>query len=71
MLPSGMPVFLYHGRADEVVPFTTVEMYAQVLPQAIVRRLDGRKWQATSASCGESAAGAIARGSPELKRARA
>jgi pimeloyl-ACP methyl ester carboxylesterase len=45
MLPSGLPVFLYHGRADEVVPFDHVEMYAEVLPHATVRRLDGRNHQ--------------------------
>lgn len=44
-LPRTLPVFLYHGRADEVVPFTHLEMYAQALPQAIVRRLDGRDHQ--------------------------
>jgi hypothetical protein len=44
-LPSGMPLFLYHGREDEVVPFTYVEMYASALPQAIVRPLDGRNHQ--------------------------
>lgn len=45
MLPARMPMFLYHGRADEVVPFTHVEMYAQMLPQAIVRPLEGRNHQ--------------------------
>jgi uncharacterized protein len=45
MLPREMPLFLYHGRADEVVPFTHVEMYADVLPHATVRRLDGRNHQ--------------------------
>jgi uncharacterized protein len=44
-IPDGMPVFLYHGRQDEVVPFSHVEMYAQALPQATVRRLDGRNHQ--------------------------
>ena len=45
LLPVEMPVFLYHGREDEVVPFTHVDMYARMLPQAIVRRLDGRNHQ--------------------------
>lgn len=44
-LPSAMPIFLYHGRADEVVPFAHVEMYAEALPRAIVRRLHGRNHQ--------------------------
>jgi predicted alpha/beta hydrolase family esterase len=45
LLPSTVPVFLYHGLADEVVPFSHVEMYAEALPAAIVRRLDGRNHQ--------------------------
>lgn len=44
-LPRGIPVFLYHGRDDEMVPFSHVEMYARVLPDAVVRRLDGRDHQ--------------------------
>lgn len=44
-IPHGLPVFLYHGRQDEVVPFSHVEMYARALPQATVRRLDGRNHQ--------------------------
>ena len=45
LLPVGLPVFLYHGRSDEVVPFSHVEMYAQALPGALVRRLDDRNHQ--------------------------
>ncbi|HYW12583.1 MAG TPA: alpha/beta hydrolase [Longimicrobium sp.] len=44
-IPHGVPVFLYHGRQDEVVPFAHVEMYARALPQATIRRLDGRNHQ--------------------------
>lgn len=44
-LQEKVPVFLYHGRADEIVPFAHVEMYAQALPQAQVRRLDDRNHQ--------------------------
>jgi predicted alpha/beta hydrolase family esterase len=44
-IPDGLPVFLYHGRQDEVVPVSHVEMYAQALPRATVRRLDGRNHQ--------------------------
>jgi hypothetical protein len=44
-IPHGLPVFLYHGRQDEVVPFSHAEMYARALPQATVRRLDGRNHQ--------------------------
>jgi hypothetical protein len=44
-LPRGLPVFLYHGREDEIVPCSHLELYAQALPQAIVRALDGRNHQ--------------------------
>jgi predicted alpha/beta hydrolase family esterase len=44
-IPDGLPVFLYHGREDEGVPISHVEMYARALPQATVRRLDGRDHQ--------------------------
>jgi uncharacterized protein len=44
-IPRGLPVFLYHGRADEVVPFSHVGMYSKALPQAVVRRLGGRNHQ--------------------------
>jgi predicted alpha/beta hydrolase family esterase len=44
-LPKDVPLFLYHGRNDEVVPFAHVEMYAAALPQAKVRRLDRRNHQ--------------------------
>lgn len=40
-LPRGVPVFLYHGRADEIVPFSHLEMYAKAFPEAVVRRLGG------------------------------
>lgn len=41
-IPDDLPVFLFHGREDEVVPVSHVEMYARALPRATVRRLDGR-----------------------------
>lgn len=44
-IPDGLPVFLYHGRADESVPFSHVEMYARALPRATVRPLEGRNHQ--------------------------
>jgi predicted alpha/beta hydrolase family esterase len=40
-----MPVYLYHGRDDEIAPFGHVELYAKALPRAVVRRLDGRDHQ--------------------------
>lgn len=44
-LPPGMPIFLYHGRQDDIAPPAHVELYAQALPGAHVRRLDGRDHQ--------------------------
>jgi len=44
-LPEGLPVFLYHGREDEVVPFEHLALYAQGLPRATVREFDGRGHQ--------------------------
>ena len=40
-----VPIYLYHGRADEVVPFAHVDLYAGVMPQAFIRRLAGRNHQ--------------------------
>ena len=40
-----VPVFLYHGDADEVVPVAHLDMLAGALPQASVRRLAGRNHQ--------------------------
>jgi predicted alpha/beta hydrolase family esterase len=44
-LPTGMPIYLYHGTDDETAPFTHVDLYAQAIPQAVVRRLQGRNHQ--------------------------
>ena len=44
-LPEGLPVFLYHSRDDEVVPFAHLALYAERLPQATVREFDGRGHQ--------------------------
>ena len=44
-IPSRVPLFLYHGRDDAVVPFAHVDLYAKALPQAVVRRLAGRDHQ--------------------------
>lgn len=40
-LPEGLPVFLYHSRDDEVVPFSHLALYAAKLPWAAVREFDG------------------------------
>ena len=40
-----IPIYFYHGREDETVPFAHLELYAAMLPQAFIRRLDGRNHQ--------------------------
>jgi predicted alpha/beta hydrolase family esterase len=44
-LPAGVPVFLYHGTDDDDVPVAHVQLYADALPRAHVRRLPGRDHQ--------------------------
>jgi predicted alpha/beta hydrolase family esterase len=44
-LPANVPVFLYHGEEDEIVPFAHVQLYAEALPQAVVRALAHRNHQ--------------------------
>lgn len=44
-LPATVPVFLYHGEDDAIVPVAHVERYAETMPQAQVRRLPGRDHQ--------------------------
>jgi uncharacterized protein len=44
-LPGEMPVFFYHSRDDEVVPFAHLTLYAERLPQATVYEFDGRGHQ--------------------------
>ena len=40
-----VPIYFYHGHEDETVPFAHVDLYAAMLPQAFIRRLDGRNHQ--------------------------
>jgi len=44
-LPEGLPVFFYHSRDDEWVPFDHLALYAENLPRATVREFDGRGHQ--------------------------
>jgi predicted alpha/beta hydrolase family esterase len=44
-LPHDVPIFFYHGRDDDTVPFAHVELYARAVPRAQVRRLAGRDHQ--------------------------
>ena len=43
--PTELPVFFYHSRDDEWVPFAHLALYKEKLPQAIVREFDGRGHQ--------------------------
>lgn len=38
-LPKHVPVFLYHCKDDEEVPFEHLEIYVERLPQATVRKI--------------------------------
>jgi predicted alpha/beta hydrolase family esterase len=40
-LPGNIPVFLYHSRNDEEIPFTHLALYRQKLPHATVRETSG------------------------------
>ena len=44
-LPEATPIYLYHGSADETAPFAHIDLYARVIPYALVRRLEGRNHQ--------------------------
>jgi len=44
-LPSGTPIFFYHSRDDEIVPFAHLTLYARKLPQATIHALDARGHQ--------------------------
>ena len=44
-LPKGVPIFLYHSRDDEWVPFEHLAKYAEKIPQATIREFDGRGHQ--------------------------
>lgn len=44
-IPRDLPLFIYHGDADEVVPVAHADMYARALPHAVIRRLPGRDHQ--------------------------
>lgn len=44
-LPKALPIFLYHGRDDEEVPFAHLALYQDTFPQAVARALAGRNHQ--------------------------
>ena len=40
VLPSGVPICLYHARDDEIVPFAHLGLYRQKIRQATIRELE-------------------------------
>src|SRR5215211_5140419 len=44
-LPEGLPMFFYHSRDDEWVPFAHLALYAEKVPHARFRVFDGRGHQ--------------------------
>jgi len=44
-LPSGLPMFFYHSRDDEWVPFAHLALYAEKVPHVSIREFDGRGHQ--------------------------
>jgi len=44
-LPGGVPIYLYHGTDDEIVPVAHVGLYARAIPQTVIRRLEDRDHQ--------------------------
>jgi pimeloyl-ACP methyl ester carboxylesterase len=44
-LPPGVPIYLYHGADDTVVPTAHVHLYAQAIPYAVIRTFERRDHQ--------------------------
>ncbi len=44
-LPSGVPIYLYHGLADDTAPPSHAELFLHAIPQAHLCRLPGRDHQ--------------------------
>lgn len=44
-LPEGLPVFFYHSRDDEWVPFAHLALYTEIFPRATIREFDDRGHQ--------------------------
>jgi len=44
-LPQATPIYLYHGSEDDTAPLAHVDLYKQAIPQACVRKLQGRDHQ--------------------------
>lgn len=44
-IPTSLPIFFYHSKDDEYVPFAHLAQYGDKLPEATVREFDGRGHQ--------------------------
>jgi predicted alpha/beta hydrolase family esterase len=44
-LPKTTAIYLYHGSADDTAPCAHLDLYKQAIPQAHVRKLEGRDHQ--------------------------
>jgi predicted alpha/beta hydrolase family esterase len=44
-LPTGLPVHLFHGLADQIVPASHAHLFARAIPKAVVHLLPGRDHQ--------------------------
>jgi predicted alpha/beta hydrolase family esterase len=44
-LPADLPVFLYHGTNDTIVPFAHMALYSKTMPRAAVRAVANRDHQ--------------------------
>ena len=69
-LPKRTPIHLYHGTKDETAPLAHVRLYAQAIPQAVVRRLSGRDHQLND-DLSEVAADIRRRGAVRLSSSKA
>ena len=45
ILPANLPFFIYRGDNDKTIPASHLDMYANALPQAVIRHLAGRDHQ--------------------------
>jgi predicted alpha/beta hydrolase family esterase len=44
-LPRGIPIYLYHGLADDIAPPSHADLFAHAIPQAHLCHLPGRDHQ--------------------------
>lgn len=44
-LPSGVPVYVFYGLEDRIVPPSHADLYARAIPSALVHKLPGRDHQ--------------------------